>query len=590
MAKPSKPKTGKTRKVAASPAVTETASTPKSPKSKKNSKVAVSETATEAASTSALSRQEQKELKRKARRERQEFIGFLTTMSFISLVLGAPLFVVGGVRAALGGAIGILCLAFSFKYPRKALWAFLIYMPFSGTVVYGLAGGNALMQLAKDIFYIPAAIGIFMECRRTGKPFILPKEIVPWFTILMVICMLVLLSVNGAQAFAPASTALKPPAPENPIAMGILGLKALLGYLPLIGCAYYLVRDKKDLLFTMRLHVVLALTCCALGFIQFLLLKTGRCQATTGTGVDLFKASVQSRCFVGGALLYSPEFGAIRLPGTFVAPWQWGWFLIANAFIIFASAFSEPSILWRPVSLVSLASVFVMSVISGQRIALALVPLATVALLVITGQVTNLKRFIPVGIGLGLILGGAAAANPAIVQDRVQSFIDRWNASPPTAFISEQLSWALDQGGALGHGLGRATNAARAFGDVKLIETYYPKVIYEIGVTGTIVFLIMVSVLTYVTFKAYRSVKDRVLRSYGASLWTFVLFISYNTYYYPLDVDPVAVYYWFFAGIILTLPKIARQEQEKLDAIAMPESKVKKGKRKRLPEPTPAPT
>jgi hypothetical protein len=36
----------------------------------------------------------------------------------------------------------------------------------------------------------------------------------------------------------------------------------------------------------------------------------------------------------------------------------------------------------------------------------------------------------------------------------------------------------------------------------------------------------------------------------------FVLFISYNTYYYPLAVDPVEVYYWFFAGVLLKLPKL----------------------------------
>ncbi|NJR76621.1 MAG: hypothetical protein HC773_29865, partial [Scytonema sp. CRU_2_7] len=41
----------------------------------------------------------------------------------------------------------------------------------------------------------------------------------------------------------------------------------------------------------------------------------------------------------------------------------------------------------------------------------------------------------------------------------------------------------------------------------------------------------------------------------------FILFISYNTYYYPLDVDPVAVYYWFFAGVLLKLPEIDKQER-----------------------------
>jgi hypothetical protein len=37
--------------------------------------------------------------------------------------------------------------------------------------------------------------------------------------------------------------------------------------------------------------------------------------------------------------------------------------------------------------------------------------------------------------------------------------------------------------------------------------------------------------------------------------------MSYNTYYYPLDVDPVAVYYWFFAGVLLKLPEIDKQER-----------------------------
>jgi hypothetical protein len=47
-----------------------------------------------------------------------------------------------------------------------------------------------------------------------------------------------------------------------------------------------------------------------------------------------------------------------------------------------------------------------------------------------------------------------------------------------------------------------------------------------------------------------------------------VLIISYNTYYYPLDVDPVAVYYWYFVGVLYRLPDIDRQEQKRLQAEA----------------------
>jgi hypothetical protein len=72
--------------------------------------------------------------------------------------------------------------------------------------------------------------------------------------------------------------------------------------------------------------------------------------------------------------------------------------------------------------------------------------------------------------------------------------------------------------------------------------------------------------ITFTTFKAYRSVKEKNLRSFGASFWVFVLIISYNTYYYPLDVDPVCVYYWYAAGIIYRLPEIDKEEQKRIEA------------------------
>jgi hypothetical protein len=212
-----------------------------------------------------------------------------------------------------------------------------------------------------------------------------------------------------------------------------------------------------------------------------------------------------------------------------------------------------------------MAVVFINSAISGQRIALALVPTVTIILLVLTGQVANLKRFIPIGTGLGVILGGLMVSNPAVVQERIDSLVGRWNASPPTTFISQQFEESNhSQKGVFGAGLGRATNSARVFGKTRLVETYYPKLIYEIGPIGTIAMLALLTSITVSSFKAYRSVKDKNLRSLGASYWVFILIISYNTYYYPLDVDPVAVYYWYFTGVVLRLPEIDKLEQIKL--------------------------
>lgn len=130
--------------------------------------------------------------------------------------------------------------------------------------------------------------------------------------------------------------------------------------------------------------------------------------------------------------------------------------------------------------------------------------------------------------------------------------------SPPQEFIIKQFSWLSSRLSLLGKGLGNATSGARRLTEdgVLLIETYYVKLIYEIGVLGFIAFMAVVSILSGLTFKAYRSLHDPVLRHWAICIWIFVLFISFNPYYYPLSVEPVSIYYWLFAGILLKLPEL----------------------------------
>jgi hypothetical protein len=514
--------------------------------------------------TSTLSLKEQLAQKRKSAQARKELTSLLTTATFGGVFVGILLFFVAGIKVAVPGVLGIIVMSLSYKYPRQALYAFIIYVPIGGTITYYL-GNSPILQLAKDAFYIPALIGLWQTCRKQGLPIIIPQGIKIPLYIVFGCSLLTLLFVNGGQQFNPQSVGLlEKPTPELPLGMGILGLKVFLGYVPLIGCAYYLIRDKRDFLFLLRLQIVLTLICCGLGFIQYLLLLTGVCQGTRGLEGDaLFRATLEARCYFGGALVYSPEEGIIRLPGTFVAPWQWAWFLISSTFFTFATGFIDPSPIWRIIGLGSIAGVFINAVISGQRIALALVPICFVILLLLTGQIGNLKRFIPIGVGLALVLGIAMVTNPVLVQERIESFTGRWDASPPQDFIIQQFeeNWK-NVDGPLGSGLGRATNSTRAMGKTKLVETYYPKVLYEVGIFGVLGFFGLVTTLTIIGFKTYRSMKNRNFRSYGAALWVFILFISYNTYYYPLDVDPVAVYYWFFAGVLFKLPILDKQEKE----------------------------
>ncbi len=502
-------------------------------------------------------------LERAAVARRKETISFVASVFFGCAFIGLLFALLVGPKEGVAAGGALMCLTMSFKYQRLALYAFIIYVPFAGTVIYAL-GGSPILQLAKDIFYIPALIGVYQFCRKNKLPIILPKQIKPPLTFLVIIVAITALITNVPDQFIGGE------GNSLPVVMAIWGAKVIFGYVPLVACIYYLIRNKEDLIFFLRMQAVLVLVACSLGLIQYLMLKTGYCTGTSGVGDEMFRASLGARCFVGGSLLYSPDVGQIRLPGTFVAPWQWGWFLISGAFFSFGTTFSDRSAVWRAVGLISLVTVMIMAVVSGQRIALVLVPFSIGLLTILTGQVVNLKRFLPIGIILGIILSYLVVNNPAVIQGRVESLISRWEASPPQQFMAEQFDqvWK-EQEGIFGHGVGRATNSARKFGKTTLLETYHPKVIYELGPLGLIAVLAVYTTLTVVTFKVYRNTKDKNLRSYAASMWVFILFISYSPYYYPLDVDPVAVYYWLAAGIVLKIPELERQEREKAAALAI---------------------
>lgn len=503
-------------------------------------------------------------------REFQAFLAFAIPLGFGCALLGGALFFVVSPKLAVAGSGGVLVMILSYRYPRQALWFFMLYMPFAGTVTYWLAGGNSIFQLAKDAFYLPALASLALTYRQSRDPFFKPNSILPALWTLVIFCFLTIVFLSLPRQLLPiCNSAIRASGQAckegKPFLQGVLGLKVFIGYVPLIFCTQILIKTTRELLFFTRSHVLLAITCCGLCLVQLWMLQTGRCQGTDHlSGEDLFRTTLSAKCLVGGALLYSPSQGVIRLPGTFVAPWQWGWFIIANAYITFAAAFSDPSKFWRLVGFVGMASVTMAAVISGQRIALALVPVSFITLLVLTGQFVNWKRFIPIAIGA---FGAGVVAwiffKDLIIQ-RIESFIGRWQASPADEMILHQFAfvWKSTKGSIVGQGLGTATNSARVFGPTWLIETWFPKILYEIGPIGLLIFFMFVTVLTIVTFKAYRSLQDKNLRSFGACFWVFILFISYQTYYYPLDVDPVAIYYWILIGIVLRLPALDRQIAE----------------------------
>ena len=476
------------------------------------------------------------------RRELIQLSAFIVLPGILFTLLDG---LISGVFAGIVGGI----MGFSYTYPALGLWAFLIYMPFGGTVTHAIANSNPLLHLVKDFFYLPALVSILIHDRSYLKPFW--QKIKPLY-----IPLLVLVAIALAHFFwIGIIREIFNPTLGNQMIMGLVGLKTLLSYIPLILCAYYLIYGKEELSFFLRLHTVLILICCALAFIQYLLLTKGICPGSRPlSGESLYRASLQAQCLIGGAVLYNPSAGLVRLPGTFVSPWQWGWFLISSSFFLFAVDIGDRHKRWQMMSVVSTGLLIIMAIFSGQRIALVLVPIIFMVLQLLT---TSNKKRLPVKWGAAIFASGLIIQTVNRVEQRITSLVGRWTISPPHEFILNQWQWIWSQQeGFWGKGIGGATNAARKFAPTRLIETFHAKVLYEIGPFGLLAFLAVVSILVFLTYKAYRSLEKPNLKKMALCFWIFILMVSYFPYYYPLDVDPVAVYYWFIAGVLLKLPDI----------------------------------
>lgn len=123
----------------------------------------------------ALSPKELRSQQRQAKKARNDLITYTIAAVAVCTFIGLLISLIVDPVLGVGAGFGLLCLSLSFRYPRLAVYAFVAYIPFSGTVTYAL-GGSSILQLAKDAFYFPAAIAVFQFCRRQGLPFISPSR------------------------------------------------------------------------------------------------------------------------------------------------------------------------------------------------------------------------------------------------------------------------------------------------------------------------------------------------------------------------------------------------------------------------------
>jgi hypothetical protein len=413
---------------------------------------------------------------------------------------------------------------------ERGLYGLLAYLPFAGAVSLALSP-HRLPLLLKDILFVaPIYIGLVaalvVKRERRGMPMI-PIALMGGLTI-----------VAGGQVFGPGVT--------NTL-MTMIGLKVWLFYLPLYFVAFYAMRSREDLWRVMRLLTVLTIVPCLVGLSEYALaLSFGYPEVMTAIYGDLAPDVTQ------GFTTFELGPGRLmRIPSTFSFVSQYWGFTLAMLVPCYAVWRSDPSRKWRRAGLSILFLDLTAATLCGSRAAFVFVPLLLGATVIL-----DTRARVP--------LMASAAVVPFVVLTTAglgfRSLFD--HVSGLFAHYARDIAYdgllqALTSA-PLGAGTGTNTGPARYAladpGAFQAIENYYAKVAYELGLPGLALVATLFAWIIWSGWRVTRQAGDE-LRPCAAALTAFAACIALNSFKgWQLDLDPINVYFWVFAGILSRIP------------------------------------
>ncbi len=396
----------------------------------------------------------------------------------------------------------------------------VVLTPFAATFDYGLGTGSLFRMLPPILLWIATAWALSRSPRVWTNPSLADLGVAAFV-------------VSSGLSAAYAVWILDRDAVAQAVGLAVVAGHAVF---------FWLGRRAGELRVVLRVFVAAMLVAGLAGLLQRFLLEVGICTATPE-----IPARLENRCLVGGALTYAPEFGRIRLPGTASSPWHWSWLLVAGAACA-PALFSDRRRIWRILGAVTLLVLLACSFVSGQRLALVLVPLVGVAASLVALRVRGRRVAVA-----GAVLAVVALSSLALpsVRATVADLGDRWRAAPPPKFVIDQWRWAVrERPGPLGHGPGSATSAARHFEEIVLVESVPAKRLYEMGWIGLGCWYLVVVVFCAGLLRRYAT-SGRAARATSV----YVLLLAVMPWWYPTDTDPGNLLFWLFAGMLLREPQ-----------------------------------
>lgn len=419
---------------------------------------------------------------------------------------------------------------------RLGVYALVVYTPFTGLVVAAFAP-SPIGNLVRDFaIIIPLYIAFFLT-RRSNDQVVMPFGFV---TILAAFTLLIVLSAGLSET---AGTT-----------VALLGAKVWLFYIPLAFVASAFIHDRGDLEALLRTFVVMGWIPCVVGLLMWI----GAINYDYKESIELVYGEYARNATQNFAAFQIGQSKIYRIPATFQFATQYATFAMFMIIPALMQARLDQSRNWRIFGYLSLMLFIAASLTSGSRGAFLHVPF----LLALVG-----------GLRFGFSRGGNALVVFAFVvfggvmlsqfdESAIIDHVAELAAANGQYIVLGGLSFAIENGGMLGKGVGIATVATRHVieqTDLQLaaIENYYAKAWMELGIAG---FAILILLLVYLAVSGIRwagSIRDALLRDTALTIVAMVLFTMYlSARGWPLDQDPLAYYFWMMVGVMMKMPAL----------------------------------
>lgn len=428
------------------------------------------------------------------------------------------------------GVLGVIALAVLWAPVlvrwERGLYGLLAYLPFSGAVCLALYPERLALLLKDIVFVVPAYIGFLAAFASKRERLRMPT--VP-------------LALMGALAVLSVGLTFGPGVTNG--FMAAIGLKVWLFYLPLYMLGFAAVRGRTDLWHLMRLLVALASVPCTIGLVQYVMaLSFGYPAVMTAIYGELAVDVTQ------GFTTFQLGSGRLmRIPSTFTFVSQYWGFILAMLVPSYAVWRGDPLRIWRRVGAGTFMLVMTAGTLCGSRSAFVFIPL-------LVGLAVLLDRKVRGGVICATVLVPVVAIAVTglgfrSLFEHVHGLMGHYAGAVVYDGFLEALTTAP-----LGEGTGTNTGAARyALSDpatFQTIESYYAKAALELGLPGLLLILALFGWIICSGWQVTRKARDE-LRPCAAVLTAFVICLAVNSLKgWQLDLDPINVYFWVFAGIL----------------------------------------